>query len=282
MNSIKNDKGIGDKKITRIVSLVPSMTEILFSLGLGERIVGVTEHCNFPEDAKSIKKIGTFSTPNKKTIISLKPDLILAGSLIHKNLIEALSGSKFEILTYNPESVEDIFAIMIEIGEICSVKKTANDLVESLRKRVARLSREVKDKKPKVMHIMTDDPIITPGTKTFQYDALSLLGVELRKFSTDKNYSKINLVDIKKFNPDIILFCGIKKNNLEKPACKDCSMKKPICQRTQEDIFSEEWSDITAVKNNRLIPLSCETLCRPGVRLVDGMEKLNRLIFIEE
>jgi iron complex transport system substrate-binding protein len=87
------------------------------------------------------------------------------------------------------------------------------------------------------------------------------------------------LDQIKEFDPEVILFCGVEKGQTLPPKCIGCVAKNPICQRTVDDIMTKDWEQITAVRENRVYPIPCHTICRPGPRLVDGMEKLHSLYF---
>lgn len=95
---IQYGKPVNPKKDVRIVSLVPSATEIIYYLGLEAGLVGVTEHCNYPEEAKAKNKVGTFGYPQLARILALKPDLVLADEALHKKLIEELKRAGIKVL----------------------------------------------------------------------------------------------------------------------------------------------------------------------------------------
>lgn len=266
-------RGIGT--VRRIISLVPSTTEMLYFLGLQERVVGVTDHCDFPWEAGKKHKVGTFAQPRLEEVISLKPDLVLADSALHRKAIEGLSGAGIRVLAYSPSSVEDVLFIMTEIGRACDAESSAGPLIESLRERVLRLSPKPEDKRPRVYQLMITDPFITPGPGSFLYDALRLAGARLMDFKSQDAYAKLTFDQIKEFNPEVILFCGVARGQAPPPRCKGCYASKPACQRTAEDIFTVDWEQIEAVRGKRLHPIPCHTICRPGPRLIEGMEMLH-------
>ncbi|MDP4125628.1 MAG: helical backbone metal receptor [Bacillota bacterium] len=262
----------------RIISLVPSHTEILYFLGLQARIVGVTEHCNFPEEAKANEKVGTFGQPQLARILSLKPDLVLADQALHKGIIAELENSGVNVLASTPSNVDDVFELMNKLVTVCGPDISEPTDINSLQERVQKLRQSSHGRKPRVFYLMSTDPIVTPGSKSIQDDALRIAGGQLMDFQSEDFYVQVLFDQIKEFDPEVILFCGYEKGQPLPPKCKGCVAKKPICQRTVDDIINKDWEGITAVRENRVYPISCHTICRPGPRLVDGMEKLQELL----
>jgi len=269
----------GVSGIARIVSLVPSFTEILYFLGLEARLAGVTEHCDFPEEAKTRDKVGTFGRPLLPKILSLKPDLILADAALHKKVAGELQNAGVEVIAFTPVSVDDIFLIMNQIVQVCGVEAAVRPAIDSLRERAAQLGRKSGRRKPRVFRLMSTDPLITPGPGSFQYDALQTAGAQQMVFPTKDPYIKVLPEQIIEFDPEVVLFCGVEKGQTPPPRCKGCVAKKLICRRTVDDIRSKEWEGITAFRENRVYPIPCHTICRPGPRLIDGMEKLHSRYF---
>ena len=97
-------------------------------------------------------------------------------------------------------------------------------------------------------------------------------------FGSKDSYVKLNLEQLKVFDPEIILFCGVEKGQGLPPRCKGCAAKKPLYHRTVDDFINRWWEQFSAVRSNRVFPISCHTICRPGPRLIDGMEKLQGLL----
>lgn len=266
------------KMIQRIVSLVPSATEILYFLGLESRVIGVTEHCNYPEKAKSKDKVGTFGYPQLSKILSLQPDIVLADGALHRKLIEELKKNQIEVLVATPGSVEDIFILMSKLGDISQTEIIVQPLISILKERIDRLSQKNILRRPRVFRLITTDPFVTPGLSSFQYDALQLAGAQLMDFQSNEPYVKVSRNQIKEFDPEVILFCGVEKGQLLPIKCSGCIVKRPICRRTVDDIFGRAWEHITAFRENKIYPISCDTICRPGPRLIDGIEKLHTTI----
>lgn len=267
---------VSGKKVQRIVSLVPSATEILYFLGLGEKIVGVTENCNYPEEAQRKEKVGTFGYPQMDKILSCKPDLVLGDGTLHREISVKIEEKGIKFLDTTTKKVGDIFTLMEKLGELTERAREVEKLLAPLKERVASLEKKKGGKGVKVFFLMNQDPIITSGSQSCQYHALKLAGAGMLDLGNNVAYGKVSFQQIKDFDPEVILFCGVAKGEAPPPKCKGCLSQKPICQRTVDDIIAtKEWQGLTAVREGRLYPISCTTLCRPGPRLIDGVERLH-------
>ncbi len=263
----------------RIVSLVPSYTEVLCFLGLEANLAGVTEHCDFPETVKNIDKAGTFGRPLTDRVIALKPDLVMADAAVQGETAAQLRSAGIEVIAFTPVRVEDIFLVMDEIAKRCTIEAAARLLIDALRERVCRLAGNSSRLKPRVFRVMSTDPLMTPGPGSFQYDALEKAGAKLMAFQTQDPYIKVQPEHVAEFDPEVILFCGAEKGQAPRPICVGCAAERPPCRMTAADITRDEWLQTTAFRDNRVYPLACHRICRPGPRLIAGMEKLHSLFF---
>lgn len=260
----------------KIVSLVPSYTEIVFSLGLGSALAGVTEHCDFPPRAKNIAKVGTFARPDVEKVVSLQPDLVCAGPELHKNCIDKLVTCGIKVYSPSLQKVDDVLASMQYLAEICNRKEALTEVVAPLLDRLNKIKDKTINKyRPRVFRVMSTDPVITPGPLSVQYDAIEVAGGTLMPME-DRAYLEISRAELADFDPEILLVCGRREGEPGRPRCKGCLSKDPVCQKTVQEIIPGNWAGITAVKHNNIFPLSCDMLCRPGARLIDGIEKLNK------
>ncbi|HPZ44080.1 MAG TPA: helical backbone metal receptor [Bacillota bacterium] len=264
-------------RVRRIVSLVPSFTEIVYFLGLGGRLAGVTEHCDYPGEARTRAKVGTFGRPLPARILSLKPDLVLADAVLHRPWVTELRNAGLEVLARSLASVEDVFGVMDRIVQLCGVEDTGRERINSLREKVEQLRRAASRKRPRVFCLMRTDPVITPGPGSFQYDALEIAGARLMVFQTQEPYVEVSPEQIVAFDPEVVVFCGVEKGERKPPRCQGCVAAIPICQRTLDDLTGGEWEQTTAFRERRVYPIPCHTICRPGPRLIDGMERLHRI-----
>lgn len=262
----------------RIVSLAPSLTETLFFLGLGLKVVGVTEQCNYPEEARDREKAGTFAYPDLEKTRRLKPDLVLALDHIHSRFLDELRDYTVPVLVLNPKSVDGIFGGMEEIARLAGEEEQGRTLVSSLRKRVQEVWQRLKSHPPRVLRLMRGESIGTPTRSSYQYDAIRLAGGNPLLLDCDRPYTSISLEEVLGFNPEVIISCG-RKDEEPRRRCPGCRVEKPPCLTVMDEIRTwEGWKTTSAVREGRVYPIPCEFLCRPGPRLVEGIEWMSELI----
>lgn len=252
----------------RIVSLAPSNTEILFALGLEDKIVGVTDYCDYPEAATTKDKIGGYSEPNIEKIISLKPDLILATD-IHEKPVEELKKLGVPSVVIEPEDFDEVLASIEIIGKATGQHNKAMALVNDLNARVKKVEEMVTkiptDQRPKVLYELWHTPITTAGPGTFVDDIIQRAGGENIAKDANKEYPQYSQEMIIAKNPDIIIFShhGTTGDSIE-----------DILQRPG-------WNSINAVKNNRVFYVDENLVQRATPRLVDGLEQFVKIIHPE-
>jgi len=245
----------------RIVSLAPSHTEILFALGLGDRVVGVTRYCNYPEEAKEKEKIGGFATAEIEKIIALKPDLILAFGTLQKSLVTELEDKGQTVFHLYPHNVKDILESFERIGEITGSSTAAKQLRKEIEERIetvqARIRNIPEQERPTVFRVMGLDPPATIGGDAFQTDVYRLAGGRNIFGNTKKDYFQLDLQTLVTLEPDIIVVCGEDEHEVK------------------ARIKSQEgWEALTAVKADRVVVISCDLICRPSPRLAQTIEQL--------
>jgi len=252
-----------EKVPQRIISLAPSNTEILFALGLGDRVVGVTRYCNYPEEAKQKEQIGGFADPDPEKIIALKPDLILASGTLQESLVIELEERGQTVFWLYPHTVKDILESFVRIGEITGSSATAQQLKERIEERIKTVEERVKDipeqERPTVFRVMGLDPPGTIGGESFQTDEYWIAGGKNIFADTDKNYFQLDLETLLKLDPDIIVICG-----------EDEEEAKARVKN------QEGWEGLTAVKADRIVVISCDLICRPSPRIGQTIEQLAR------
>ncbi len=252
-----------EKVPQRIISLAPSHTEILFALGCADRIVGVTRYCNYPDEAKEKEIIGGFATPDIDKIIALKPDLILAFGTLQKLLVTELEDRGQTVFWLYPHTVEDILESFERIGEITGTAAAAKELKKRIEEKIRVVQENVKDiperEKVTVFRVMSLDPLGTIGGDAFQTDVYRLAGGRNICGNTKKDYFQLDIQTLIALEPDIIVICG--ENEEE-------------AKRKIKD--QEGWGDLTAVKTDRIIVVSCDLICRPSPRLGQTIEQLAR------
>ncbi len=251
----------------RIISLAPNITEILFSLGLDEEIVGVSIHCNFPEKAKNKPRVGSYISLDFEKITSLKPDLIIAtGAGNTRDMVDRLGKLGFPTYVIYPKNFDDIVKSIIHIGQVVNREKEAKQITEEMRKRSQRVIKLTKDlPRPKVFIQIGDAPIVTVGKGSFADDLIRLAGGENIAGKEKEVYPRFGMEEILKRSPEVIVISSMNpKGDYQK-----------ILQEWNR------WKTIPAVKNGRIHLIDSDLLDRPSPRIIDGLEELARVIHPE-
>jgi len=246
----------------RIVSLAPSITETLFFLGLGDKVVGVTKYCNYPPEAQSKTIIGGVIDPNYEIILSLKPDIVMM--TVEGNTKESfnkLSDLGLKIFVTNPRNFEGVFKTILDIGKICKVETRAKFLVDSLRAELEKIKKINSGKyKPKVFVLLSLNPLMTAGKNTFINEIIENAGgINIGK-NSKQNYPIFNREEILKLNPDIIILTESK-----------------IGKDELLNLFPE-WKHINAIKENKIFKIDPDILLRPSPRVVLATKIIAQLI----
>lgn len=260
----------------RIISLVPSHTEILFALGLGDQVVGVTKHCDYPPEVDGIERVSSFGNPGAEKIISLRPDLVLIDSRLQGGCAKELKRAGIRIFDFFPFTLDDLFSGMEEISCITGAGDAARQLIEDLRTKAKNLSAEAKPLPPrKLMFVMGGEALSTPGPASMQYGAFSYLGFELYPGACHISYTPITWDDVACFDPEILLVCGRFPGDEERKRCHGCHMKNRPCTRDVESVYqNSDLSGVSALQKRHVFTVPCRFFCRPGPRLLEGMEWL--------
>jgi iron complex transport system substrate-binding protein len=254
-------------KELRIISLAPATTEILFALGLDKEIVGVSEFCNYPKEAGTKEKIGTFSQPNIEKILSLKPDLIFGTGLEQAQAIAKLKQLNLSIFVSDPKNIDELFQSIREIGRLTKKEKESALLIGNMRQRIEKInlqaSRIAEEKKQKVFVEIWHSPLTTVGSSSFINELIGLCGGVNITSDIKSAYSSVAQEVVLKRNPDCIILAYM--GNLS-----------PI-----EQVMSRPgWENIAAVKNKRVYnDISPDILLRPGPRIVEALEELNKKLY---
>lgn len=253
------------KPAQRIVSLAPSTTEMLFAVGAGKQVVGRDKYSDYPAETKSITAIiDTFPKVNLEAVVALKPDLVIAASIINQEQIKAMEDNGLTVfLVGNPKTFDDLYQTLVTVGQLTAHDAEAKKLSDGLKERVKVVNDKVKSvtKKPKVYYELdATDPLkpYTAGSDTFIDLLIVAAGGE--NAVTFKNYAQISSEELVKQNPDIILLGDAKFGTTVESVGKRAG-----------------WSAIAAVKNNKVIAFDDDLASRPGPRLVDGLETMAKV-----
>ncbi len=254
------------KAPTRIVSLAPSITEILFAIGSSEQIVGVTEFCDYPSEAKQKPKVG-YSRPNIESILALQPDLVMAPrAFLRADLLVKLEQLKVPTFIVDPESFEEIPVRIQTIGRILDRSASADAVAMSMRERIAGVRSKTESLAPvRVLYVLNSQPLITVGPGSFIHQALGLAGGSNVAARATVPYPHLNMESVLKEDPEIIIFPIGKAEGIP----------------PGEQQLWHRWTALSAIKQGRLHHIPSDLLNRPGPRIVEGLEQLARIIHPE-
>jgi len=249
----------------RIVSLAPSTTEILFALGLGDQIVGVTTFCDYPEEAKKKPKIGGMSNPSLEAVVTMKPDLVVMTTDGNPKEFEArLRSLKIRTYVFTARRLAELPQGIRDMGAFVGAQERSDRLAQEIQDGIDRFKKrksEIRNPKSamplKVLFIVWPEPLIVAGPGTVMDDAMGLLGYENIAAAAKTSYPKYSIEEVIRQAPDVI-FVG-KASGMD---IRDISRK--ILNRL---------ASVPAVRNGSIYYIS-DNLYRLGPRVIKGIEEL--------
>ena len=236
----------------RIVSLAPSITEILFALGLEPRIVGVTEVCDYPPAARRKPKVGDYQISPEK-VVALKPDLVVAHEVLNARVIPVLKRLGLRVLHANPNRFEKLYAFIRAIGAATGTERAATRLVNAMRARVERVRRQLPKRRPSAIFVISLEPLWAAGRDTFADEMMTLAGARNALAAAFSGFKAVSLETVLGGAPEVILLAGPKA---------DAVLGHPRWQRTP------------AAKNRRVYELNPDWVLRESPRSVNGLEQI--------
>ena len=251
----------------RIVSMAPSLTEILYYLGLEDRIAGVTQFSYYPPEAARKPNVGSYINLNAERIVSLNPDLAIGTKDGNKpTTVRLLEQAGIPVYIVNPRNIEDVISTIYAIGELCGVGKRAKELSTRLGTRVNRIwAKTMSLKKPLVFLQINIKPIMTVNKNTFHHDVIRLAGGDNMTSDEPITYPRISIEEVMRKGPDVIIISSMERGGSFERARKGWM----------------KWSSIPAVKERRVHLINSDLLDRPSPRIVKGLETMARLIHPE-
>jgi iron complex transport system substrate-binding protein len=253
----------------RIVSLAPSITEILFAVGAAEQVVGVTKFCNYPAEADALPEIGgmTAKTIAVEAIVALKPDLVIGGTTSQAPVVEALEQLGLPVVVFDPASFEEVYGNIEQIGAISGHPEQAAQVAASMRARVERVAERVAavpaDERPAVFYEVFDEPLMTAGPQTFIGQLIELAGASNIFADAAEDYPQVSAEAIVERDPAVIAGPNSHADKL-----------------TAELIAARPgWAEISAVRAGRVYLLDADMVSRPGPRLADALEALAAALY---
>lgn len=252
----------------RIISLAPSNTEILYALGLEERVVGVTDYCNYPPEVSEKETVGGYSSVDVEKVVSLHPDLVVAADGNTEEVIDHLRNLGLTVLTLNPPDIGGILHDIEIIGQATGTEAEAEALVTDMRERMDAVQERhaAISYAPSVAHVVWHDPIYVSGAKTFQNEQITLAGGR-NAFGHIEEWGTVTLEQFITANPDIIIVnSGSGMGDGGEHAIYNFFMEE------------ERLKNLDAVKGGRVYIVDSDIIDRGGPRIIDSLELVARFI----
>lgn len=250
---------IMEKVPEKIVSLAPSNTEMLFALGLGEKVVGVTDFCNYPPETEQKAKVGGFDTPDIEKIVALDPDLILATSIHEREAIPALEDKGLTVLGVNPQNLNEILDSIEMVGKVTGKQEQASALVNDMKERINAVTSKTADleEKPRVLYVTWHDPLWSVGSGTLIHELITKAGGN-NIFQDITGHKTVDIETVIERNPEVIIACT------GHGGAKD----KPLEWARTVELLEET----AARQNNRIYQVNADLVSRASPRIAEGLE----------
>ncbi len=252
----------------RIVSTAPSNTEILFAIGAGPQVVGVTTYCTYPAEAATRDKVGGFSpkTISTERIVGLKPDLVLTTGRLQQSLADDLRRLGLPVLSYDAQTLDEVIRNIRLLGAVTGREAEAAALADALDQRRSR----VRDRfaalpaegRPRVLLLLSEDPLMAAGPNTFAGQMLEVAGGRNVFADVDQQFPRVSEEQIIQRNPAVVLLWEW----------------GDYAARKERLTWRPGWDRLDAVRDGRVLGVNDDWLSRAGPRLFDGLERVADLL----
>jgi iron complex transport system substrate-binding protein len=255
------------KQPSRIVSMAPNLTEILFALGLGEKVVGVTQDSDYPPTALAKPRVGTFWQPNIEAVIATKPDLVVTLAFEQqRELARRLKRVGYDCLAVNIEKIDDLFNAIAAIGDAAAANEQAQELSQRIKTQMHHFQEATAGlPKVKVLWVVQREPLRIAPRDTFINEMIELAGGENAVGPTLRNYPPIGAEQVIAAGPEVII----------EPVMVQGA---PDGQRRQAFAYWQKFTNVPAVVNKRIYVIDGDVVSRLGPRLPTGIETIAKCL----
>lgn len=252
-------------KIERIVSLAPNLTEIVYAVGAGDRLVGRTRYCDYPPEVKGVAEIGDTMTPSIERIIALKPQVVLVSTASQlEAFTKQLDQQKIAVYVTNPRSLDEVFRSIETLGELFGEHDQAHMLVGGLLFRVSKIEEKLKATKPvTVFYQVSNEPLYTIGRESYLTDLVRRAGGVSVTADVGGAFPRFSDEAALAARPEAII------------------LPTGGSMGTANSTVAAPLKNSPAVLNNRVYKINEDHLQRPGPRLLDGLEEMARALHPE-
>lgn len=251
--------------IDRIVSTAPNLTEIVYAVGAGDRLVGRTKYCDYPPEAKNVAEVGDTMTPSIERIIALKPQIVLVSTASQlEAFTKQLDQQKIAVYVTDPHSLEEVFRSIATLGDLFGTREQAATLVADLRRRTAIVEAKLHESKPvSVFYQLSGEPLYTIGRESFLTDLIQRAGGTSVTANVSGAFPRYSDEAALAARPEAII--------LPSGGSMGAANLTPAAPLKNSP----------AVVNGRVFRINDDHLDRPGPRLVDGLEEMARALHPE-
>ncbi|NOQ48606.1 ABC transporter substrate-binding protein [Methanococcoides sp.] len=251
-----------ESKPEKILSTMPSNTEILFAIGAGDNVVGGTIHDKYPPEVANIPKVGGYTNLEFESIVSLEPDVIFASAANGEDAINMLKDLGLTVIVIEPKTIDDIMNNIELIGEVTGNKETALSITDDMRTQMDAITSKTEDipteDSPRVLYLIWHDPMYSAGLNSYPDDLITMAGGN--NIQKAEGWPVINLEDVIASNPQIIICSGMGGGSY---TILDAIKNNDALAQTD------------AIKNNKVYPIDQPSIIEiPGPRIVEGLNEL--------
>jgi iron complex transport system substrate-binding protein len=253
------------EKIDRIVSLAPNLTEIVYAVGAGDQLVGNTEYCDYPFQAKSVAKVGDTTNPSVERIIALKPQVVLVSTASQlEAFTKQLDQQNIAVYVTNPQKLDDVFSSIQTLGDLFGHHDWTVTLLDGLRRRATSVDVAIKETKPiRTFYQVSDSPLYTIGRDSYLTDLVRRAGGVSVTGDVPGAYPRFSDEAALASRPEAII------------------LPTGGSMGTANSKVAAALKNSPAVLNSRVLKINEDHLQRPGPRLVDGLEEMARALHPE-
>lgn len=248
----------------RIVSLAPSITEILYALGLGDRVGGVTEYCNYPPEATEKPKVGGFSDVNMEKLLEVQPDLVIAASIHIAQVVPELEKLGLPVLVVDAHDFPGVLESIRLVGKVTGAEEAAEALTAQMQERADKIAQAVQGRPRPRVYWELDSTFWTAGPGSFIQDLIERAGGENIAANAEAAWVQLSAEAIIAADPEVIFLAD-----------------HPWGESAETVKARPGWEKISAVVNGRIVELTQEQgdiVSRPGPRVVDALELIARAL----
>ncbi len=248
----------------RIVSLAPSVTETLFALGVGDRLVGVTTYCDYPPQARLVPKIGSFVSPSVEAVLAKQPDLVVGVRETDREKIKRMERMGLRVVVISVASLKETFRSIHSLAGIVGREEAGEKLLSQLQGQIDRIRARIAGaKRRRVLMLVGQRPMVAVGKGTFIDELLTLAGGENIAGAAPQPWPHLPMDYVVAKAPQVIIEGGM---------------------GSEREAPGKNWADlgsIPAVRDGRIYSYASDKILRPGPRVGEALEEIARLIHPE-